>query len=342
MPSSRAAHPCRLISQQQPGKRRPGNKWLALSVATALCVLGFPGTASAAATSGGLQLTVSPKVSAADTPLRIRLSGLQPGAKATLSVSSVDAAGIKWSSSGMFVASSAGTVDPATSSPQGSLATGTMAEYTGTDPMGPVDFMSAPTSASEVTTPTWPFGLPNVRGTLYWWAKCSVSLQGQHGCSWSKPLSFTFTAASGHERASVTVQRGPAAPVTARFESVAARGFYGVFWQPPASQDNHIGLVVFDGDFGGMTLPVAPMLASRGYPTLDLAYFDEPGLPQTEHGISLEYFAKALRWLGPARRRREAPLGTGLVEGQRGGAFARRPLPLPGARGGGPGARRRG
>jgi hypothetical protein len=147
-------------------------------------------------------------------------------------------------------------------------------------------------------TPIWPFGLPNVWGTVYWWAKCSVSLQGQHGCSWSKPLSFTFTAASGREKASVTVQRGPAAPVTARFESVGTTGFYGVFWQPPASQDNHIGLVVFDGDAGGMTLPVAALLASRGYPILDLAYFDEPGLPQTEKGIKLEYFTKALRWLG--------------------------------------------
>jgi dienelactone hydrolase len=240
----------------------------------------------ATATAGGLQLTVSPKVSAADAPLTIRVSGLQPGAKVTLSVTSVDAAGIKWSSISTYLAGPTGSVDPATT-----------ATYYGTDPMGPVEWMSPATSSLNVTS-IWPFGLPNLRGTLYWWAKCSISLQGQHGCSWSKPLSFTFTAASGKEEASVTVQRGPAAPVTARFESVAATGFYGVFWQPPASQDNHIGLVVFDGDGGGMTVPVAALLASRGYPTLDLAYFDEPGLPQTEKGISLEYFAKALRWLG--------------------------------------------
>jgi dienelactone hydrolase len=39
------------------------------------------------------------------------------------------------------------------------------------------------------------------------------------------------------------------------------------------------------------------VLASHGYPTLSLAYFGEPGLPQTLKNIPLEYFANALRWL---------------------------------------------
>ena len=114
----------------------------------------------------------------------------------------------------------------------------------GTDPMGPVDFMNAPQVPSARAT-IWPFGLPSpwrVSSTksqpMYSWAKCSLSLQAQHGWRWSKPLSFTFAATSGQAHASVTVQRGPATPVTASFESVAATGFYGVFWQPPASQDN--------------------------------------------------------------------------------------------------------
>jgi hypothetical protein len=40
------------------------------------------------------------------------------------------------------------------------------------------------------------------------------------------------------------------------------------------------------------------MLASRGYPTLDLAYSGEPDIPATDQNIRLEYFARALRWLG--------------------------------------------
>jgi hypothetical protein len=162
--SSRAAHRWRLINQPQSGKRQSASKWLALSVTTALCVLGFPGMASAAATSGGLQLTVSPKVSAADTPLSIRVGGLPSGAKVTLAVTSVDAAGIKWSASGTFLATSAGTVDPATSPPQSA---GGSVEYTGTDPTGPADFMTAGPSAqpADVLTPVWPFGLPGEWGT---------------------------------------------------------------------------------------------------------------------------------------------------------------------------------
>jgi dienelactone hydrolase len=77
-------------------------------------------------------------------------------------------------------------------------------------------------------------------------------------------------------------------------------GFYGVFWQPPASHDNHIGIVEWGGP---LEMPVGEMLAMHGYPTLDLASFSEPGLPQPLPGtevptVSLDYFAKALRWLG--------------------------------------------
>jgi pimeloyl-ACP methyl ester carboxylesterase len=81
-------------------------------------------------------------------------------------------------------------------------------------------------------------------------------------------------------------------------ETVGATGFYGVFWQPPAGQDNHVGIVEFPSSNGGMNVPIGAMLASRGFPTLDLAYLGEPGLPQQPTGLSLEYFAKALGWLG--------------------------------------------
>jgi dienelactone hydrolase len=249
----------------------------------------------ATATAGGLQLTVTPKVSAADAPLTIRISKAQPGADVTLTVTSVDADGIKWNSTSTYTATSAGTVDTA-SSPE-------IAPYYGTDPMGSVDFMNAATMASAKAT-IWPFGLPSPWGVsntttqpMYSWAKCSLR-QAQRACTWSKPLSFTFTATSSQANASVTVQRGPALPVTASFENVAATGLYGVFWQPPAGQDNHIGVVEFLGASGGINNPVGAMLAMHGYPTLDLAYFGVPGLPQAAKDLSLEYFAKALRWLG--------------------------------------------
>ncbi len=245
----------------------------------------------ATATAGGLQLTVRPTVSAADTPLSIRVSGVQPGANVTLTVTSVDADGIKWISISTYTASSAGTVNTATSPDK--------LVYPGIDPMVPIDLMGAP-QGSPAQAAIWPFGLDVSNTTspsFYWWAKCSLS-QAQHGCTWSKPLDFTFTATSGNAHASVTVQRGPALPVTASFESVAATGFYGVFWQPPAGHDNHVGVMEFGGSGGGMDIPIGAMLAARGYPTLDLAYFGEPSLPKAAKDLSLEYFAKALGWLG--------------------------------------------
>jgi dienelactone hydrolase len=42
---------------------------------------------------------------------------------------------------------------------------------------------------------------------------------------------------------------------------------------------------------------LASLLASRGYPTLDLAYFGAPDLPSRLERIPIEYFEKALRWL---------------------------------------------
>jgi hypothetical protein len=57
-------------------------------------------------------------------------------------------------------------------------------------------------------------------------------------------------------------------------------------------------VLVFGGSGGGL-MTSAALLAARGYPSLALAYFKAPGLPQTLHNIPLEYFAKAeypARW----------------------------------------------
>jgi dienelactone hydrolase len=259
----------------------------------------------ATATAGGLQLTVTPKVSAADTPLTIRVRGLTPGQTVTLSVSSVDANGVTWSSSSTYTAGPAGTVDPVTTP-------AVAGSYTGVDAMGPVDMMtgapdSAPPDSVGVTTSAGcPFGTSSLYpDDWYAWASCPSAPQGWHGCWWVKPLPFVFSVTAGEANASTTVWRGPASPVTASPESVAGTGFYGVFWQPPAGLDNHIGVLELAGGMGGIDASLGALLAARGYPTLDLAYFDSPdqdlpGVPpfSWEPQIPLEYFANALHWLG--------------------------------------------
>ena len=54
-------------------------------------------------------------------------------------------------------------------------------------------------------------------------------------------------------------------------------------------------MLVFGGSGGGLTTSfAAALLAAHGYPSLALAYFKAPGLPQTLRNIPLEYFTRAL------------------------------------------------
>ena len=66
-------------------------------------------------------------------------------------------------------------------------------------------------------------------------------------------------------------------------ETLAQEGFVGAYWAPttPARQP-HAAVLLFGGSEGGLdgTL-LAGTLAGQGYPTLDVAYFKEPGLPQS-------------------------------------------------------------
>ena len=78
-----------------------------------------------------------------------------------------------------------------------------------------------------------------------------------------------------------------------------------MFWQPSAGLNNHIGVLELPGAGGGVDTSLGALFAARGYPTLDLAYFDSPGqdLPgipayANTETIPLEYFANALHWLG--------------------------------------------
>src|SRR4029453_15093087 len=81
-------------------------------------------------------------------------------------------------------------------------------------------------------------------------------------------------------------------------------------------------VLVFSGSAGGLTTSfAAALLAAHGYPSLALAYFKTPGLPQTLSSIPLEYFTSALEEL------RAQP------GGERGCAAARRALPPAGQRG---------
>lgn len=75
-------------------------------------------------------------------------------------------------------------------------------------------------------------------------------------------------------------------------------GIVGLLFSPRV-RTRRPAAVVFGGSEGGAraVVDVAGLLAAHGYPTLVLAYFGLPDLPQQLIRIPLEYFARAVRRL---------------------------------------------
>jgi dienelactone hydrolase len=103
-------------------------------------------------------------------------------------------------------------------------------------------------------------------------------------------------SADGHEIATATVVRRTQDPsVMTRKETFARDGFVGRFYMP--KHPKRTPVLIFGGSGGGLISPEPQLLASHGFPTLVIAYFGEPGLPQSLVRIPLEYFVRAIRWL---------------------------------------------
>jgi dienelactone hydrolase len=73
-------------------------------------------------------------------------------------------------------------------------------------------------------------------------------------------------------------------------EGLVARMFVG------PGDDPKRGVIVVPGSGGGLPTQTAEQLASRGYASLALAYFGEPGLPADLESVPLEYVDLAIDW----------------------------------------------
>jgi dienelactone hydrolase len=113
------------------------------------------------------------------------------------------------------------------------------------------------------------------------------------------PSRVTIRAVAGRRTLATgaVVRRGTTTGVSRTDATLAVQGFVGSYFTPSAGP---VGPAVLQigGALGSYSYFPAALLAGHGYRTLSLAYFKEPGLPQTLKEIPLEYFAKALRWLG--------------------------------------------
>jgi dienelactone hydrolase len=208
------------------------------------------------------RLEVGPPTTLFDGPLNVRISGLAAGQQVRLDATAKDAQGGAWASNATYVAGSDGTVDVAKAAP-------VAGSYTGAHDTGLVWSM-APANADS-----------------YYFVAPSDTMV----------LHVTATV-DGRTVGDAVVNRLSRAPgVTEHRLTLQQDDIDGVMFAPAKTSAPHAAVLDFGGSEGSLYTGEAEALASRGYPTLVIAYFGDPGLPSTLTDIPLEYFANALRWL---------------------------------------------
>ena len=236
------------------------------SIVVAAALAGCGGHGSVA---HGVHFVVSPPKSLLYDPVSVSIDGLPAGAAVTVQARALDSQGKQWTSSARYTATAAGAVSLGQASSGGS--------YTGADAMGLLQFMT-----------------PAAGNTA------SLFLSPDSG------FTMDLTAVvNGKDVASTTVirQGTTSVGVTEKDYRPAAGGLYADLFLPKASTTDtarlHPAVLAFGGSEGGLetSASVSSQLAAHGYPTLDLAYFAEPGLPAHLANIPLEYFVKALALL---------------------------------------------
>lgn len=214
---------------------------------------------------GAAAFEVTPRAVPADEPMTVAVSGLRPGAITTVSAS-VEVYGVSWSSSARFRASPDGVVSLGQESLGGS--------WTGVMPMGLFQLL-APSSSRLAF-----FGPP----TSGWDVALRAEVEGR-------------VVATGTARRLGPTDLG----VVRRELRPAAGGLYGELYLPKDTSVRRPAVLVFGGSEGGLTRAYdAANLAAHGYPSLALAYFGLPGLPETLADVPLEYFTSALARLRAA------------------------------------------
>ncbi len=215
---------------------------------------------AASPATNGLQLYVSATDVQFDEAFGIGVRGLDPGDDVTIRSDFTDERGRRWSAEATYLTGDPGFVDCSIQAP-----------YDGSfDVADSMAFIWAATSPSPYYAPTL-FG----------------------------PEQVTITASVGNsEIGSVEIERA-ILPGPDTSESIYSADFVAQFHEPaPGSPVPAPAVVVLGGSEGGIsTQLVAGLLASHGYATLAVGYFNIGSLPATFERIPLEYFANAIFWL---------------------------------------------
>jgi dienelactone hydrolase len=209
-----------------------------------------------------------------DQPLSIAALGLRAGQQATIRAEMRDAVGRTWSAQTTFTADGRGEIQLDRQAPDSG--------YDG------VDAMALITSMQSLDRP----------------ALARYATKGLN----PDTVRLWLTIA-GRDVDSVVVERTLVATGVRIDTLAAASGLIGRLFLPPG--DTRVpGVVVIGGSEGGESAAdVAALLASSGMAALSLAYFGAAWLPPQLAEIPLEYFARALDFLGAHPRVKSNTLG---------------------------------
>jgi dienelactone hydrolase len=240
----------------------------ALGAAAATLGLNAGCSPMATPSAGSPRISVDKLVGLIDSALDITLRGLPGNQQVTVRATSTDADGRTFVSQATYIASASGTLDLASAKP-------VSGDYAGADSMGLLWSLQPPRGQST-------------QSSSFAYVPSGNSMR------------ITFTAAvAAHDLASTSVTRELRAGGVAETDlRPSSSGLYGDYFAPSPGTGTGAGVVMFGGSGGGLFVPsAAALLASHGYRVLDLAYFNEPGLPPQLLDIPLEYFERAIAWL---------------------------------------------
>lgn len=214
------------------------------------------------------QIEIAPNPSFIDEDVSIRVCGVPAGARVTLRAEVNDDAGRIWEAHATYVADAAGSVNVAShESLHGT--------YRGCDAMG-----------------------------LFWSMKLESAAHGGRATFRKDGPAADIVAltaeVAGQAVATCKLERrwlAPGTQVRDASENANEEGVAGRLFIPPGREPHPI-VIVLGGSGGGYDLDKAAVLARHGFATLSLAYFGLPGLPPWLHRVPLEYFARAMAWLG--------------------------------------------
>lgn len=229
-------------------------------IAALLCAAAAPGA------SGGPSLDVTPAGAVIDAPFDVKLTGVAPGARVTIRVTRRTEEGAPWTTVGVYRADAAGLVDAARFASIGG-------SYRGVSPHGllcsalPVEPEALDAYiAARTRDPSLPAFFPDTLGRT--------------------PIEVTASI-GGTVVASATAWRSYAEG-TAGEDVAVADGWKGVFFPRAVGVRPGAPVLLLAGSGGGAFRYTAARLASRGHPTLAMAMFRYPGLPDSLVNFPIE------------------------------------------------------